>query len=101
MKLMLSMRKHPAPAMMYSISPANANVLVLNKEQSFENVRFVRMMKRAGRLIISCTSISGSVEKWSLISPRAGKMAAPAITVRSEIERTVKVSLPSVFLFII
>ena len=59
------------------------------------------MMKRAGRLTISCSVIAGAEEKWSLITPRAGAIAAPAITVKSEMERMVKVSFPLLFLFIL
>ena len=40
----------------------------------------------------NCTSNAGDVEKCSLMTPKAGAMAAPAITVRSDIDRIVSVS---------
>jgi hypothetical protein len=47
------------------------------------------MINNAGILIISLTRMSGEDEKCSLITPKAGATAAPAITVRSEIDRIV------------
>ena len=41
------------------------------------------------------------MEKWALITPSAGAMAAPAITVRSEMESIVAVSFPDGFCFIV
>ncbi len=41
---------------------------------------------------MNCTNNAGDVEKCSLITPKAGAIAAPAITVRSDIDRMVSVS---------
>ena len=46
-------------------------------------------MNSAGKLIISWIKIPDDVEKCSLITPNAGATAAPAITVRSEMDKMV------------
>lgn len=48
-------------------------------------------------LIISCKDKAEASQKWSLIIPKAGAMAAPAITVRRDMERIVQVSFPLIF----
>ena len=44
-------------------------------------------------LIISCKDKAEASQKWSLIIPKAGAMAAPAITVRRDMERIVQVPI--------
>lgn len=51
------------------------------------------MINKAGRLMINCTSISGADAKCCLMIPMAGAMAAAAITVRSDMERIVAVTV--------
>ena len=51
------------------------------------------MINKAGRLMINCTSISGADAKCCLMMPMAGAMAAAAITVRSDMERIVAVTV--------
>lgn len=58
-------------------------------------------MKSEGRVTMSCTVSLLQFEKWALITPRAGAMAAPAITVRREMESIVAVSFPDGFCFIL
>ena len=43
--------------------------------------------------MINCTSISGADAKCCLMIPMAGAMAAAAITVRSDMERIVAVTV--------
>lgn len=52
----------------------------------------VMMMKRAGRLIISCTIMLGDEAKCWRMMPMAGAIAAAAITVRSDMESIVAVT---------
>jgi hypothetical protein len=59
-------------------------------------MKLVRNMKSAGMLIMSCTTVSGESEKCSLIVPRAGATAAPAITVRRDSDR-IAVIIPFLF----
>lgn len=54
--------------------------------------RLVMIISRAGMLTMSCTSRSGADAKCCLIIPNAGAMAAPAITVSSDMERMVAVT---------
>ncbi len=51
------------------------------------------MIKSAGMLTINCISTLLYPLKCSWMTPNAGAMAAPAITVKREMERIVKVSL--------
>ena len=52
------------------------------------------MMNSAGRLTISWISSGFLPEKWALMTPRAGAMAAPAMTVSRLMERMVNFNLP-------
>ena len=63
-----------------------ANVLVLKCLQKWGNARLVNIMNNAGRLIINWISRFGESAKCSLMIPNAGAMAAPAITVSSDID---------------
>lgn len=87
----------PAPNAIYLHNPVMAGVLVLMIRQSDGKKKFVRMMKSAGRLTMSWTVRLLWPAKCSRMTPKAGAIAAPAITVRSEMERIVKVSLPVFF----
>jgi hypothetical protein len=87
------MKKAPVPETTYISRPVIASVLVFIKAHNLVKTRFVIMMKRAGIDTIICTTMSGFPAKCSLIVPSAGAMAAPAITVRREMERIVNVSV--------
>ena len=43
--------------------------------------------------MISCKDKAEASQKWSLIIPKAGAMAAPAITVRRDMERTANLTI--------
>jgi len=52
------------------------------------------IINSAGMLTMNCTIICGEEAKCSLMIPRAGAIAAPAMTVRSDIDKIVYVSFP-------
>ena len=80
--------------MIYMPRPVTAIVLVRISLHRIGKNRLVMMMVSAGRLTISWTMSLLWSAKCDLITPSAGAMTAPAITVRREIERIVKVSFP-------
>ena len=90
----------PAPAAIYSTSPVNARVRVRISLHNAGKKKLVMMMKSAGMLTISWTMMPLMSEKCSLMTPRAGAIAAPAMTVRREMERMVNVSTPEFLRFI-
>ena len=86
---MSSTKKAPAPERTYKESPASANARVFIRRQSQGKTRFVRMINNAGRLTMSWISSGFLPAKCALITPSAGAMAAPAITVSKLMERMV------------
>ncbi len=59
------------------------------------------IISNAGMLTRNCTCNSGAWLKWALIIPNAGAIAAPAITVSSDIDRIVAVTLLETFVCVI
>ena len=90
---MLSKKKQVVPETTYNNNPIIAIVRVRMKLLIFIKKRLVMMIDKAGRLIISCTRISDAFEKCSLMIPMAGAIAAAAMTVRSDIDSIVAVSI--------
>ena len=90
---MLSTKNAPAPERTYNIKPVRARVRVFIKRHSRGYSRLVRIMNSAGRLTMSWMSSGLRPKKLALMTPRAGAMAAPAITVKRLIERMVKSNL--------
>ena len=85
----LSTQNAPAPESTYKASPVSARVRVFINRQSQGKTRFVRMINSDGRLTISWISSGLRPSKWALMTPSAGAMAAPAMTVRRLMERMV------------
>ena len=90
---MLSTKNAPAPARTYRESPASASVLVFIHRHRSGKTMLVRMINKAGRLTMSWISSGLCTSKCRLITPNAGAMAAPAMTVNRLMERMVKSSL--------
>ena len=76
-------------------------VLVLNRLLICRKKMLVMMMKSAGKLTINWIRMSGASAKCCLMTASPGAMAAPAMTVSSDIERIVAVTLFVTFWFMI
>ncbi len=84
----LSTNPAPAPAATYSTRALTASRFAVIFAASLPKSGLVRAMNRAGILMTICTRATGSSEKCSLITSKAGATAAPAITVSSDSDST-------------
>ena len=96
--LMISTRRIwlNAPAMqppaVYNSRPIIVRVFAPNLLQSRGKILLVITIKIAGMLMIICTSTGELSTKYSWITPKAGAIAAPAITVKSDRDRMLTTS---------